>query len=121
VGMRVCVCVCDGLCKRVCGLRRPGVMACTQVTAMAGSLQEASEVVHARQCIGAPGGNRGVCNLVRYLPDLGHALRTLMLTPLMHLLFGASQRSMDARRPGSRTFPVKKASTACGSPSAIRH
>ena len=48
---------------------------------MAGSLQEASEVVHARQCIGAPGGNRGVCNLVRYLPDLGHALRTLMLTP----------------------------------------
>ena len=25
VGMRVCVCVCDGLCKRVCGLLRPGV------------------------------------------------------------------------------------------------
>ena len=41
----------------------------------------ALEVVRARLCIGPLSGNRGASDLVRYLLNPGHALRTLMLTP----------------------------------------
>ena len=37
-------------------------------------------MVRARLCIGPLSGNRGASDLVRYHPDLGHLLRTLMLT-----------------------------------------
>ena len=47
---------------------------------MAASLKESSEVVRAWKWIAAPGGNGGACDLVRYAPDLGHALGTLTLT-----------------------------------------
>lgn len=48
---------------------------------MAGSLREASEVVHARQWIGAPRGNQGAGDLVGYRLDIAHVLDTLTIAP----------------------------------------
>ena len=48
---------------------------------MAGSLREASEVVRARQWIGAPRGNQGAGDLVGYPLDIAHVLGTLTIAP----------------------------------------
>ena len=48
---------------------------------MAGSLREASQVVRARQWIGAPRGNQGAGDLVGYPLDIAHVLGTLTIAP----------------------------------------
>jgi len=48
---------------------------------MAGSLREASQVVHARQWIGAPRGNQGAGDLVGHPLDIAHVLGTLTIAP----------------------------------------